>query len=84
MTLRKKKNIDGSLMNFGFEKLVVYQLATDFANKAFSLSKDFSNCVQSSLGDQFRRSAISIANNIAESSSKVSSREKKNNIIVML
>jgi len=64
-------------MEFGFEKLEVYRLSIDFANKAFALSKNFSVKVQSSLGDQLRRAVVSIANNIAEGSNKVSDREKK-------
>jgi len=64
-------------MEFGFEKLEVYQLAIEFTDKVFSVSSAFSLKVQSSLGDQFRRAAISIPNNIAEGSAKVSSREKR-------
>ena len=64
-------------MDFGFENLEVYQLAIEFANRVFSLTVGFSIRVQSSLGDQFRRAAISIPNNIAEGSGKVSAKEKK-------
>ena len=61
---------------FDFERLVVYQKALDISDKIFVLTKDFSPRVQSSLGDQLRRAALSICNNIAEGSGKKSAAAK--------
>jgi len=62
---------------FIFEKLDVYHKAVEFADKIFSASKNFNMKHQSSLGDQLRRSALSIANNIAEGTGRKHKREKK-------
>ena len=61
----------------GFERLEVYQKALDYIDTIFNISKGFPRHLQSSLGDQLRRSALSIANNIAEGSDKISSKERK-------
>ena len=55
---------------FDFEKLKVYQRSLEFVDKIFTLTKDFHHTLQYSLGDQFRRAALSICNNIAEGSGK--------------
>ena len=55
---------------FDFEKLNVYQKALEFTNGVFSLTRNFGRELQYSLGDQFRRSASSICNNLAEGSRK--------------
>jgi len=61
---------------FGFEKLEVYQRSLEFSNKIFELTKDFHHTLQYSLGDQFRRAALSICNNIAEGSGKQTKNAK--------
>ena len=55
---------------FDFEKLEVYQKALTFANDIFAATRKFQREIQYSLGDQFRRAALSICNNIAEGSRK--------------
>ncbi len=55
---------------FDFERLEVYKLTVDFIEKVFEVSEELPKQVQYSLGDQFRRAALSIANNIAEGSGK--------------
>ena len=55
---------------FDFERLIVYQKALDFTNEIFSLTLNFRREIQYSLGDQFRRAALSICNNLAEGSRK--------------
>lgn len=55
---------------FDFEQLDVYQKALDFTNEIFSITLGFQREIQYSLGDQFRRAALSICNNIAEGSRK--------------
>jgi four helix bundle protein len=55
---------------YDFEKLQVYQEALAFAEAVFETTEEFPYRVQSSLGDQLRRAALSICNNIAEGSGK--------------
>ena len=55
---------------FDFERLDVYQTALAFANEVFTITCTFRFELQSSLGDQFRRAALSICNNLAEGSRK--------------
>ena len=55
---------------FDFERLDVYQKALKFTNKVFRITSGFSREFQYSLGEQFRRAALSICNNIAEGSRK--------------
>lgn len=62
---------------FSFENLEVYQRGINFANKIFSLTNSFPQTIQYSLGDQLRRAALSIVNNIAEGSDRVSAKEKR-------
>jgi four helix bundle protein len=69
--------VGGSQMEWGFEKLNVYQLSLEFVDSVFTLAKSFTRGVQSSLGDQLRRAALSIPSNIAEGSGQPSKREKK-------
>ena len=55
---------------FDFEKLNVYQKALEFTNGVFNVTRRFDRELQYSLGDQFRRAALSICNNLAEGSRK--------------
>ena len=57
---------------FDFEKLDVYQKALGFTNQVFSITLQFRKEIQYSLGDQFRRASLSICNNLAEGSGKIS------------
>lgn len=57
---------------FDFERLDVYQESLEFVHMVFSITKNYSKEIQYSLGDQFRRAALSISNNIAEGSRKSS------------
>jgi four helix bundle protein len=57
-------------MGFRFERLKVWPKALDFADRAISESLTWPRAVQSSLGDQIRRAAVSIAANITEASGK--------------
>ena len=61
---------DYSKYHFDFEKLEVYQKAITFTNEVFTVTKGFKREVQYSLGDQLRRAALSICNNLAEGSRK--------------
>lgn len=61
---------------FDFEKLKVYEMGLEFVQKIFKLTKDSERNYRFSLGDQLNRAALSIINNIAEGSGKISKREK--------
>ncbi|MDP3013402.1 MAG: four helix bundle protein [Candidatus Subteraquimicrobiales bacterium] len=61
---------------FDFERLDVYQRALNFIEKIFLILEKLPNKAQGSLGDQLRRAAVSIANNIAEGSNKNSWKGK--------
>jgi four helix bundle protein len=66
----------GVMFEFDFERLKVYQFAISFFRKVIKETKILSRDLQFSLGDQFRRAALSICNNIAEGSGKESKKEK--------
>jgi len=61
---------------FDFERLDVYKKSLVLTNQVFTLTAKFDYQIQRSLGDQFRRAALSICNNIAEGSRK-SGKSKK-------
>jgi len=61
---------------FDFERLKVYELSLGFVHKIFKITKDLPRDYQFSLADQLRRAALSIVNNIAEGSGKISKKEK--------
>ncbi len=61
---------------FSFEKLEVYQKAIEFTNEVFGVTLKFNKEIQYSLGDQFRRAALSICNNLAEGSDKQTKNSK--------
>ncbi len=55
---------------FDFEKLDVYKRSLDLANEIFPITFGFRGELKYSLGDQLRRSALSICNNLAEGCAK--------------
>jgi len=57
---------------FKFEKLDVWQKATDFANVVYSKTKSFPSDEHFGLANQMRRAAVSVSSNIAEGSSRIS------------
>ncbi|MFH0827568.1 MAG: four helix bundle protein [Candidatus Omnitrophota bacterium] len=61
---------------FDFERLKVYEVGLEFTRDIFRITKNLSPNYQYSLGDQIRRAALSIVNNIAEGSGKISKKEK--------
>lgn len=65
------------MSEFDFEKLDVYNRSIEFANFAYDIADSLPRGLQSSLADQLRRAAISICNNIAEGSGKLSPRKKR-------
>ncbi len=61
---------------FDFEKLKVYEMGMEFVGKIFKVTKELTATYQFSIGEQLRRAALSIVNNIAEGSGKISKKEK--------
>jgi four helix bundle protein len=57
-------------VRYDFERLEAYKKAMDFVEKVFVLTESFPKHLQYSLGDQLRRAALSICNNLAEGSQK--------------
>ncbi len=62
---------------FDFENLESYQKAFRWNRDVFRRSLKFRRLLQSSLGDQLRRAALSILTNIAEGSGQDSKAQKK-------
>jgi four helix bundle protein len=57
---------------FNFEKLLVWQKALDFADEVYTLTSAFPTEEKFGLTNQMRRTAVSVASNIAEGSSRTS------------
>ena len=57
---------------FKFEKLDVWQKATDFADLVYSKTKSFPFGERFGLTNQMRRAAVSVSSNIAEGSARIS------------
>jgi len=55
---------------YDFEKLEVYNKSLEFTDDIYKTTSKFKKELQFSLGDQIRRAALSICNNIAEGSGK--------------
>ncbi len=60
---------------FTFEKLETWHKAIDFADMAYSATKDFPGDERFGLTSQMRRAAVSISSNIAEGSSRFSKND---------
>ncbi|MBU1121705.1 MAG: four helix bundle protein [Candidatus Omnitrophota bacterium] len=61
---------------FDFENLKVYQKTLVFIDKVFEIYKRLKIDYKYSIGNNFIRAALSIANNIAEGNGKKSKKEK--------
>ena len=61
---------------FDFEKLIVYQKTLDFIDKTFEIYKGLPQDYKISIGSNWIRAALSIANNIAEGNDKDSDKER--------
>ena len=61
---------------FDFERLEVYQKALGLVERVFRLTRQLPREYQSSIADQMRRASVSILNNLAEGSGKLSKKEK--------
>ena len=57
---------------FNFEKLEVWQKSIDFADLAYTYTREFPAEERFGLANQMRRSAVSVSSNIAEGTSRMS------------
>ena len=55
---------------FKFEKMIAWQKGVEFADKAFDVADRWPQRYQFSLGEQLRRAALSVTNNLAEGSGR--------------
>jgi four helix bundle protein len=62
-------------MEYGFEKLKIWQLGMDLAESVYSVTKKFPNDEKFGLTSQMRRSAVSIPSNIAEGKGRFHDKE---------
>jgi len=61
---------------FSFEKLESWQLARELTKEIYKISKHFPDEEKYTLTSQIRRSCISISSNLAEGSSRTSSKDQ--------
>ncbi len=66
------------IMAFRFESLEIWELAIEYGNKIYDIADSLPNKELFGLGYQFRRSAVSISNNIAEGSGSSTVKDFKN------
>lgn len=62
---------------FDFENLKVYQKSLEFVDKVFEIIKNLPREYKYTIGDNLIRAALSIPNNIAEGSDKLSVKDRK-------
>ncbi len=55
---------------FKFEKMIAWQKGVEFADKSFEVADRWPQRYQFSLGEQLRRAALSVTNNLAEGSGR--------------
>ena len=55
---------------FKFEKMIAWQKGVEFADQAFEVADSWPQKHQFSLGEQLRRAALSVTNNLAEGSGR--------------
>jgi four helix bundle protein len=61
---------------FGFEKLVVWQLSRELTKKVYQITNNFPENEKFGLVQQLRRASISVASNIAEGSGRTSTKDQ--------
>ncbi len=69
---------------FRFEKLEIWKEANSYADEIYKITRDFPKEEVFSLVDQMRRSANSIAANIAEGSASSSVKDFKNYLLISI
>ena len=61
---------------FSFEKLEVWQLSRKLVNKIYTITKSFPNSEKFGLSNQIRRAVLSVSSNLAEGTSRKSSKDQ--------
>lgn len=64
------------LREFSFEKLIVYKKAKEYVKVVYSLLLKFPSEERFAMCDQLRRSSVSVISNIAEGTSRQTSKDK--------
>ena len=64
------------MREYSFEKLEIWQLARKLAVKTYHVTAEFPDGERYGLISQVRRSAVSVSSNIAEGSSRYSSKDR--------
>ena len=68
--------MEESFYQYSFEKLEAGKEARVLSKLVYSVSEDFPSSEKYGLTNQLRRSAISVASNLAEGSGKITSKDK--------
>ena len=79
--MRERSREEREWMNTGnaefeFEKLSVYQKSLEFIDKVYEMTAKYPDSEKFGMRDQFRRSSVSVALNIAEGAGRYNRREK--------
>ena len=61
---------------FSFEKLEVWQLSRNLVNKIYTITNSFPDSEKFGLSNQIRRAALSVSSNLAEGTSRKSSKDQ--------
>ncbi len=62
---------------FKFEKMIAWQKGVEFGDRAFDIADRLPQRLQFSFGEQLRRAALSVTNNLAEGSGRRSSGSRR-------
>lgn len=66
------------MKEYSFEKLEVWETANKFVKKIYKVTQNFPSDEKYCLTSQLRRAALSITNNIAEGSGRITAKDKAN------
>jgi len=66
------------MKKYSFEKLDVWEKSNDFVDKIFDLVMKFPKDEKFCLTSQLKRAALSVSNNIAEGSGRITAKDKAN------
>ena|SRR6056297_2101823 len=64
------------MREYSFERLDVWKLSSEFSQKVYQMTAGYPKDEKYGLTNQLRRAAISIPNNLAEGSGRISFKEK--------